>query len=197
MAIHGGYMIGEKWLRPNMSDELMDRAVCQTCGQTETMEHILFTCTEVGRETIWDLLRSTWPSSTHETPIPDWGTIFGAACANFRKNPTGSRDTLAEKRWAILAIESAHLIWKLRCERVISRSGRHFSEQEVTNRWFSALDRRLSLDRRTAALVQGKKRSRWAKLVDGIWRPVLENSDNLPPEWVTNSGVLVGIKGGR
>ncbi|TBU56969.1 hypothetical protein BD310DRAFT_788862, partial [Dichomitus squalens] len=41
MAIHDGYMIGDQWMRPNMSAELQERATCNKCGSTESMEHIL------------------------------------------------------------------------------------------------------------------------------------------------------------
>ena len=48
MTIHDGYMVGDKWLRDKMSDELRARAPCQMCGVIETMEHILFHCSAVG-----------------------------------------------------------------------------------------------------------------------------------------------------
>ncbi|KAH9853406.1 hypothetical protein C2E23DRAFT_710598, partial [Lenzites betulinus] len=60
MSIHDGYMIGSKWLRGNMPPELQLRATCAACQQTESMEHVLFTCTERGRATIWRLLRGLW-----------------------------------------------------------------------------------------------------------------------------------------
>ncbi|KAH9930411.1 uncharacterized protein BXZ73DRAFT_11963, partial [Epithele typhae] len=60
MATHDAYMIGEKWLRPNMSPEQRERATCKTCGTTETMDHILFECKAKGRREIWKLLDKTW-----------------------------------------------------------------------------------------------------------------------------------------
>ncbi|KAI0822878.1 hypothetical protein BC628DRAFT_1411930 [Trametes gibbosa] len=195
MTLHDAYMVGTHWLRPNMSDELKERATCKICGQTETMEHILFTCTAQGRETVWSLLRHAWTASGGTVRDPSWGTILGAACTG--RNIGGQRGTTAEEnRWAILAIESARLIWKLRCERVIANDGAEFTKREVQNRWHAEINRRLTLDRRVAALLLGKKRKRRIQLVEEIWSPLLEDERSLPPRWVTDSGVLVGIKRG-
>ncbi|KAH9855559.1 hypothetical protein C2E23DRAFT_724225 [Lenzites betulinus] len=160
------------------------------------MEHILFTCTAQGRETIWRLLCEAWEGAGARECVPSWGSIFGAACVAIR-NAQGDREPALEKRWMILAIESARLIWKLRCERVIARDGQEFTEREVTNRWYSEIDRRLMLDRRVVALSVGKRKARRAKRTDAVWRPLLEDSSQLPPGWVGDSGVLVGIKRGR
>ncbi|KAH9885427.1 hypothetical protein C8Q73DRAFT_769902 [Cubamyces lactineus] len=197
MVIHDGYMLGDRWLRPNMSDELKARAVCSTCGQTETMQHILFCCNACGRETIWALLRETWEATGLTGYDPDWGNIMGAACAVIRPNgPDSKRSTAAEDRWAILAIESAHLIWKLRCERVITNNGDEFAERQVTNRWYSALNRRLDLERKVVALSLGKKRAKLQTKLDAVWRPLIEDLPDQSTDWVTDSGVLVGIKRG-
>ncbi len=195
MAIHDGYMIGTHWLRPKMSAELQARATCTVCGECETMSHIIFECTATGRETIWGLLKTIWELTKAQWYEPCWGTTFGAACVTF-KSAEGNRLTTVEHLWCILCTEALHLIWKLRCERVIQNEGRDFTEAEVTNRFHSALDSRLDLDRRTAAIAKGRK-SISARSVESIWSPVLENSANLPPKWVTNCGVLVGIKRGR
>ncbi|KAJ3002608.1 hypothetical protein NUW54_g5756 [Trametes sanguinea] len=197
MVIHDGYMVGNRWLRPNMSDELRERAICKTCGQTETMQHILFCCNACGRETIWTLLRDCWEVTGLTGYDPDWGTILGAACAVIRPNgPDSKRDAAAEDRWAILAIESAHLIWKLRCERVITNDGTEFAERAVANRWYAALARRLDLERKIVALTPGKKRARMQTRLDAIWRPLVEGLTDQSTDWVIDSGVLVGIKRG-
>ncbi len=195
MAIHDGYMIGNHWLRPKMSAELQERATCSICGECETMSHVVLNCDAIGQRTVWRLLRQTWQLTGKQWHDPNWGTTFGAACAVFRTDK-GTRLPATEQLWCILCTEALHLIWKLRCERVIQRGGEEFTENEVTNRYYSTMDSRLSLDRRTAAMAKGK-RSLKPQDVERIWRPVLENADNLPPKWVTNSGVLVGIKRGR
>ncbi len=195
MAVHNGYMIGSHWLRPNMSAELQQRAICAICGEQETMTHIIFDCKATGQERIWELMRRTWALTGKDWKTPSWGTTFGAACAVFVTG-NGRRDEAAESLWCILATKSVHLIWKLRCERVIQKEGEDFSKNEVTNRFYSTLESRLNLDRRTAARARGKRALKTQE-VDRTWRPVLENRDDLPPKWVVDNEVLVGIKRGR
>ncbi len=195
MAIHDGYMIGAHWMRPKMSLELQQRAVCARCGERETMSHIIFECEARGQQIVWELMRKTWGHTGMAWHEPSWGTTFGAACAVLPAGNEG-RNTAMEQLWCILATESLHLIWKLRCERVIQKEGRDFAEQEVTNRFFATMNTRLTLDRRTAAQARGKKALK-PKEVEKIWSLILEDGENLPPKWVVNSGVLVGIKRGR
>ncbi|EJF57243.1 hypothetical protein DICSQDRAFT_69877 [Dichomitus squalens LYAD-421 SS1] len=125
---------------------------------------------------------------------PGWGAL-GAACAFF-KNEKGKRQPDKEALWTILCTESVHLIWKLRCERVIQNDGQEFTQREVTSRWYAAIEHRLQLDRRTAALARGKKDIN-PDLVERIWYPIIEGARDLPHDWVVDSGVLVGIKRGR
>ncbi len=195
MAIHDGYMIGTHWLRPNMPAEMQERATCAVCGECETMTHIILECEAIGQSTVWSLLKTTWSLTQMVWHEPSWGTAFGAACAVF-KNKEGSRLPMTENLWCILCTEAVHLIWKLRCERVIQKEGASFTEAEVTNRFYAAIDSRLNLDRRTAARARGKKAYKPID-VENIWLPIIEQNDNLPAKWVTNSGVLVGIKRGR
>ncbi len=55
------------------------------------------------------------------------------------------------------------------------------------------INRRLTLDRRTAALRAGKRGLRVEEVQD-IWLPMIERVVLLPTNWVVNSGVLVGIR---
>lgn len=174
-----------------MAEYLQERAICKKCKVLESMEHILFECSEPGSSEVWDLLREACERAGLEWKRPSWGTTLGAACARFTKSD-GSRATLSEKLWTILWTESAYLVWKLRCERVIQNEGKQFTGIEVRNRWYAAMNRRLTLDRRTAAMRLGKKGLN-VEEVQGIWTPVVGNKEALPANWVVNSGVLVGI----
>ncbi len=194
MAIHDGYMIGTHWLRPSMAVDLQTRAVCAVCGECETMTHIILECDAVGQRTIWELLKKVWMLTETVWHEPCWGTTLGAACAVF-KTADGTRKTATEQLWCILATEALHLIWKMRCERIIQNKGKQFSEREVTNRFYATMDSRLNLDRRTAARAKGKRALK-PQDVERIWRPVLANRFDLPPRWVSNGGVLVGIERG-
>ncbi|TFK88719.1 hypothetical protein K466DRAFT_612852 [Polyporus arcularius HHB13444] len=195
MAVHDGYMIGSHWLRTNMPTDLQARAACKICGECETMTHIIFECGAIGREVIWGLLRDTWAHTKAKWHEPIWGTTFGAACAVFVTSE-GARRTATESLWCILSTEALHLIWKLRCERVIQRDGEQFTVAEVVNRYYTTINARLNLDRRTAAIARGKKALNPPE-IERIWLPIIEKGHELPPRWVLDSGVLVGIKRGK
>ncbi|TFK78254.1 hypothetical protein K466DRAFT_615478 [Polyporus arcularius HHB13444] len=196
MATHDAYMIGSHWLRPNMSDELRDREICKICGERESMTHIVFECEAIGQQTIWRLLQQTWELTGEEWKPPSWGTTFGAACAVFKASG-GSRKTHVESLWCIMCIEALHLIWKLRCERIIRNEGAQFTENEVVNRFYATMESRLNLDRRTAAVSKKGKKALRPQEVEMIWMPVIEKGNELPLKWVVDCGVLVGIKRGR
>ncbi len=141
MALHDGYMLGTHWLRPNMSAELQLRATCAICGECETMTHVLLECRARGQEDVWRLLKDTWALTGTAWKEPCWGTTIGAACAVF-KTPEGNRRPAIEL-WCILCTEALHLVWKLRCERVIQKDGAEFTLSEITNRYYATMDSRL------------------------------------------------------
>ncbi|TFK80710.1 hypothetical protein K466DRAFT_636194 [Polyporus arcularius HHB13444] len=196
MATHDAYMIGSHWFRPNMPADLRARALCARCGECESMTHLLFECDAHGQEIIWRLLEQLWTHTGARWAGVSWGTTFGAACAVFA-TPEGGRRTAIEHLWCILCTEALYLVWKLRCERVIRNDGGDFTEDEVTNRFYATLESRLSLDRRTAALYATGRKALRPQEVERIWLPVIDRSSDLPPRWVVNCGVLVGIKRGR
>ncbi len=196
MAVHDGFMLGSHWLRPNMSEELQQRAICAACNEQDSMSHVLFECNAGGQELIWSRLKDTWTHTGEEWKEPNWGTTIGAACAVFLTKD-GARKPATENLWCILCTEATYLIWKLRCERVIQNEGADFSDNEIINRYYSTLESRLNLDRRTAAITRGGRNALKPQEVEAIWTPILDDRDNLPAKWVTNNGVLVGIKRGK
>ncbi|THU81224.1 hypothetical protein K435DRAFT_574333, partial [Dendrothele bispora CBS 962.96] len=120
------------------------------------------------------------------------GLIIGAGLANI-SSQTGKRRSGDERFYKILIAESAYLAWKLRCERVIQNNNTPFTEQEVENRWNYMMNERLQLDRRMTSLKFGKRRVN-PKLVKATWKGLLKAENSLPDDWVTNTGVLVGIE---
>ncbi|KAI0832655.1 hypothetical protein BC628DRAFT_1407083 [Trametes gibbosa] len=195
-TIHDGFMTGRHWLRPNMSDALQERATCKVCQQQDSMDHILFRCSARGPTLIYDLLQKLWETTGAQWPGANWGTMLGAACMVFRSGVSDGRMIASERRWTILATESLYLVWKLRCERVIQNDGRDFSAAEVENRWYATINQRLMLDRKASATYLGKRALK-PEMVEATWLPVLEHNRDLPPNWVGDGGVLVGIKRGR
>ncbi|KAH9025218.1 hypothetical protein EDB85DRAFT_1984442 [Lactarius pseudohatsudake] len=55
----------------------------------------------------------------------------------------------------ILISEAAHLIWVLRCERVIQ--GKQQNANETEARWFKAINRRLTEDKIAATKIKREK----------------------------------------
>ncbi|KAI0824107.1 hypothetical protein BC628DRAFT_1323025 [Trametes gibbosa] len=195
-TIHDGFMTGKHWLRPNMSDVLQERATCKKCNELDSMDHILFRCAARGQQEIYNMLQKTWELSGLQWPGANWGTMLGAACMVFRTRNSDARLTGSERLWTILATESVYLVWKLRCERVIQNNGKEYSREEVRNRWYATINQRLTLDRR-ACVAYLEKRALKPNRVAETWLPILENNRDLPPNWVGDCGVLVGIKRGR
>lgn len=92
--------------------------------------------------------------------------------------------------------ESAHLIWKLRCERCIAKGDDptfSHTDTEIHNKWVSALNKRIAID---CALTDKTKYGRMAipeGTVYRTWRRCLKNESDLPEKWIKSLGVLVCI----
>ncbi|KAH9849295.1 hypothetical protein C2E23DRAFT_870812 [Lenzites betulinus] len=189
-TLHDAFMVGRHWLRPSMPEPLKERATCKRCGVIETMEHILIECEEAGRREIWEEAERTWERTGKAWKPITWGSVMGAPTATI-KGQDGERENDAEDLWKIIITESAYEIWKLRCERVIQKEGRSFNEEEVRNRWYALMNRRINLDRDAAAQHLGRRALSKNKLAR-IWGPVL--SEKARESWYKNYGVLVGIE---
>ena len=196
MLAHDAYQVGNKWLREKAPEDIKRRAYCQVCdGAVETLHHILFDCECTERELIWELTEKLWLETGERWHTPSLGIVVGAACASFPTSE-GAPKPARERLWTILIAESAHLIWKLRCERVIKREGLAFNEAEVRTRWKAIIELRLDMDRRLTSRRRYGHQALSASLVEGTWTPVLRDRESLPTKWVTDIGVLVGIQGG-
>lgn len=193
MTTHDAYMVGDNWKRAGYKAELQERGDCQHCnGALESMEHILTQCHCCGQETIWNLARELLETKTtsFQWRTPTLGTVIGCGSAYFI-NGQGRRLTGAERLYRITIAESAYLIWKLRCERVIGNENRPHSEDEVTNRWAKMINDRLKLDQNMTNPAYGKK-ALHKRLVIATWRGTLYREEELPYDWTGASGVLVG-----
>ena len=88
----------------------------------------------------------------------------------------------------ILISEVAHLIWVMRCERVIQEHT-HCAE-EIEQRWYKAINQRLTDNKITATIV--KWGTPLTQLVEATWEAVLRKTSDPPIEWIKNCEVLVG-----
>ncbi|KAH7918118.1 hypothetical protein BV22DRAFT_1012614, partial [Leucogyrophana mollusca] len=89
----------------------------------------------------------------------------------------------------ILISESAHLIWALRCARVIG--GNTHTENAIRSRWTNSINKRLQADRSTATTI--RRNPKFTSKVRYTWSSIIETSPPSTVNWVTNPEVLVGI----
>ncbi|KAK1216048.1 hypothetical protein PQX77_021325 [Marasmius sp. AFHP31] len=196
MTAHDAFMVGDKWLRKSSTAELRERAECKHCeGEQESMTHIITECKSPGQKEIWEAAKTTWENkSEHPWIKPSTGAVIGAGLAAIRDKETQKLKAGKNRLWKILISESAHLIWRLRCERVIGNDNRPFKPEEVRARWENTINDRIRLDR----LLMNKKRyankALSERAVENTWKRTLKNEGDLPTDWVRQAGVLVGIE---
>ncbi|KAJ7903143.1 hypothetical protein B0H13DRAFT_2233955 [Mycena leptocephala] len=173
-SIHGANRIGKYWTH---IPECGDRANCTHCGEEESLEHILLSC----------------PSPGQNWPEPSLGLILGAGLASF-KDDKGKPNAAKARLYTILMTESARLIWKLRCDSIIGRSGVAPTPNEIHNRWVKIMNDRLQMDiNLTDKIKHGKQHVLAPTLVLETWSGTLAEEDKLPKDWLREPGVLVGI----
>ncbi|KAF8221367.1 hypothetical protein L208DRAFT_1179871, partial [Tricholoma matsutake] len=191
--LHNAYRIGNFWSRiPNM--EHHDR--CILCGESKSMEHITIECPNSNAiNIIWNLAESLWLRHKESCPAVQFGTVLGCVLADF-KSEKGKKLHGKNHLFEILVTESAHLIWKLRCEKVIKFEGdldKFHSPDEIHNRWVVQINHQLHLDILSAnRRLQGKS-PLTQRMVLQTWSVVLKDEDSLPGNWNGQQGVLVGI----
>ncbi|KAG1773495.1 ribonuclease H-like protein [Suillus occidentalis] len=196
-CLHGAYKIGEFWDKiPNCEN----RGKCSLCDLPESMEHILLDCNQSSASrVIWEAAADLWKKREANWPQIRFGTILGCNLAVL-KDIKGKKKLGATRLFKILVLESAHLIWKLRCERVIKFGGdkeKYHSDPEILNRWIHAINMRLKFDR---LLTDSKRYGKKAIKIDTVlktWSSLLKDEDNLPDNWIHQKGVLVGMTSRR
>jgi hypothetical protein len=192
-VMHGVYKIGTYWL--NIPDN-EHRHACRTCGATESMAHILTECENAHTKMIWDLAKATWPHDRQLWPEISLGTILGTGCLKIKQQRThnmrheGATNKGATRLLHILISESAHLIWVLRCERVIGDVTHR--DDEIRSRWLTSINDRLTDDRIIASLI--KREKGFVNLATNTWRKVLNKEIDAPNNDFLHSEVLKGIK---
>ncbi len=171
------------------------------------MSHIIMSCHATPVNLIWDLAKYLWPHDPTKWPQINLGLILGVGCLviktpnteqerDARNNTTNNRDAQqraknnkgASRLLQILILKAAHLIWILRCERVIQE--KHHDPHEIRARWFGVINRQLTEDKITATKINKCKSS--AQLVEATWDKVLRKFSDPPYMWIHNREVLVG-----
>ncbi|KAF9497664.1 ribonuclease H-like protein [Pleurotus eryngii] len=166
-TIHQAYKCGEWWQHIPGYEHRADRPQCHVL---ESMEHILLKC------------------DSEEWPELSWGTMLGCALIPFKpqnKQPNVKSRGLA-RLYRIIISESAHLIWKLRCERRIEY-------EDDPDKFHSPLEIKLALDCTLTNTRKYGERAINRHLVIATWSQVIKDKSSLPDDWYKLSGVLVGI----
>ncbi len=144
-ALHDALRVGGFWMHiPGYET----RAICDACGCEESLEHIMLECDAPGQKTIWSEVRQLLRQAGIDVPLANLGSILGAPAADLTeklpKSTAGGR-----RLYKILIVEATHLIWKIRCERVIEHGNdpdRWPSVGELTGRWKATINRRFAMD---------------------------------------------------
>lgn len=190
---HDAHKIGEYWKNiPNYEW----RQDCPHCETQESKDHIYIECDAPGREIIWQLAEKLLRMKTPNWPQICYGTVFGSNLITI-KDGKGKKDRGATRLYRIIMAESKHLIWKIRCERRISKGDdpeQHHSEKEIHNRWLHQVNLRLQLDQAMTNARKYGPKALSKKKVTETWSGTLLNGEDLPDDWVSKSGVLVGIQ---
>ena len=186
-AVNGALRVGDFW---NNIPTFEHRARCASCNSPESLEHILLECSHPTVAQIWTLAKTFWPSPTPPWPDTSLGTLLGCGSIALPSPEDQPRGKGPSRLLRIVLSESLHLIWVLRCERVIQ--GTQHTPMAVETRWKNKIYQRIAIDRYIASTHPSKDLSR--SLVYQTWTTALQKIiPDLDPDWVVKDEVLVGI----
>ncbi|EIW59212.1 uncharacterized protein TRAVEDRAFT_82922, partial [Trametes versicolor FP-101664 SS1] len=181
-VLHGGQRVGKYWSHiPGYED----RATCACCGALDTMEHILCKCSAVGQRVAWALTRGALKRKGIDLPDVTLGIALGGhalVLTDSERKPLCGATRLAR----LLISETAHLIWVLRCERVIGERPplqRGAEEDYVENRWMKAVAGRLAMDCALTRVRLATGSALKPAVVEATWTGLLLNEGALAPDW--------------
>ncbi|KAH6904578.1 hypothetical protein BKA70DRAFT_1373392 [Coprinopsis sp. MPI-PUGE-AT-0042] len=194
-TIHEGHKMGRYFEHIPNSEEMMSCSLCDT--EVESMHHVLFECRGTGQEFVWKLFNETWDRTGIESPFISIGLVMGLGLVNIL-NAEGATIKGLTRLFRILVSEATHLIWQMRCEWRIEFEGeaaKIHAEAHVRNKWLMAINRRLRYDRILTDVRSYGRKAIKPQTVEETWTTILDETltKTLPPDWVINLGVLVGI----
>ncbi|TFK56225.1 ribonuclease H-like protein, partial [Heliocybe sulcata] len=188
-AVHGAYHVGPWWSNIRHYEH---RAICQHCQIDDMLEHILTDCSAPGQKEIWAIAKAFWLQKWGQWKKPTFGLIFGCNMVH-HKSATGARVPGVDRLFRIMMTESAFLIWKMRCERVISHPDEKYTKNEILNRWKAAISKCLTMDQALTNVSSLGKQALSRRTVLQTWSHTLQDEIYLPDDWITTTGVLMGI----
>lgn len=195
-ALHNTHHIGEYWINIPQNKH---RVRCTKCDYAnEDLEHILIDCPSNTRKMVWDLAEKLWPHEREQWLSIKLGTVLGVGLLR-TKNTTGAEennpmrkrsDKGQSRQLRILIVEAAHLIWVLRCEKVIQEKSH--SPESIERCWMDKVKRKLNTDQVIASRLD--RRPKMKTKVRNTWKDLIQLPNSLEQlDWVQNPEVLVGI----
>ncbi|KAJ7210371.1 hypothetical protein GGX14DRAFT_363630, partial [Mycena pura] len=189
-ALHDSFPVGKYW--KNIPD-CADRAICQECGVTEDMEHILLKCKANDVvDTTWGAAKNLWAAADSSWPVNSLGSLLGCGLATFY---TGKKEVRQAKQrlFRIIVSETTFHLWKMRNARVIGKTP--LSAQESLNKWRFTINKRVEMDFVLARHPrEGHHASLNPRLVDETWSPILVDVNVMREGWFHKPRVLVGTR---
>ncbi|KAH9932547.1 uncharacterized protein B0H18DRAFT_871247 [Fomitopsis serialis] len=188
--MHSGLKCGPYWINIQGYE---DRAQCDRCGAVESIQHILFECLATGQSLIWLIVRTAWVKKKAQWTDLSLEDVLTLGLKEW-KDEKGRIRPGATRLWRILVSEAVHLIWKLRCERVVGHAdddGWEHRTALVVNKLQFALNNRLALDVEATKKKYGNS-ALTRDLVHATWNGVLRDEAALPENWTKYTGFLVG-----
>ncbi|KAH9848642.1 hypothetical protein C2E23DRAFT_871116 [Lenzites betulinus] len=183
-ALHDALRIGRYWAHIPMYEE---RENCALCGEEESLEHILLECRCNAVRVVWALVDALFRKAGVTLPPRTLGALLAA--------PAFDMKALTDKPVPGSTRLSVHLLWVLRCARVIDpdfpEGVTDYADTAIVARWMSNMNRRLAIDQRLVHKRLGKA-ALDRTLVLNTWDRVLHDRLKLPDDWILKPGVLVG-----
>lgn len=191
-TLHGAHRIGGYWAHiPGYEN----RQTCAVCNEVDDMEHILTKCVAPGQQEVWRIARELLRVKLRSVPDVTIGLAMGAHVFTVLDDE-GVCDVSGTRAARIILTEAAHLIWVLRCERVVGwedQPDKRHSADEIKRRYTAKLNNRLDMDQAGTNVRVHKKKALGESLVRKTWRGLLRDEELLPTDWLKETGVLVGI----
>ncbi|OSD06063.1 RnaseH-domain-containing protein [Trametes coccinea BRFM310] len=192
-TLHGVYRVGRYW---NNIQGHEARARCALCGDEDSMEHILQECSSMEVGLVWKLVSTALARAGVAVPAkPSFGLYMAAPALSVTGD--GGKIKPGPTRLVRTVIpEAAHLVWKLRCRRVIEWAAqplRRYSVAEVRNEWIAMLNKRVREEQLAAAAPFLKPNKITVGKIRETWTPLLDTSEVADESWAEDPGVLVGM----
>ena len=165
----------------------------------EDLEHILIECPSNTRKLVWELAEKLWPHEREQWPVIKLGTVLGVGLLHIKTSHGEDEEDHAQRKPAkgrsrllrIIIGEAAHLIWVLRCEKVIQE--KTHSPDSIKRRWLDKIQRKFDTDRVIASKLDRCQKTKTT--VRSTWKDLTKLADEQDQlDWVQNPKVLVGIR---